>query len=76
MVWVHGHGQCAVCHTNVDECCRGESGEPEGVRDNRMPASNPGARPQNADDPQDRRTDRSRRDHDAHQGGTDADGKP
>jgi hypothetical protein len=25
LVWVHGHGQCAVCHTNVDECCRGES---------------------------------------------------
>ena len=32
LVWVHGHGQCAVCHTNVDECCRGESQEAEGVR--------------------------------------------
>jgi hypothetical protein len=25
LVWVHGHGQCAHCGTNVDECCRGES---------------------------------------------------
>lgn len=24
VVWVHGHGQCAYCHTNIDECCRGE----------------------------------------------------
>jgi hypothetical protein len=24
VIWVHGHGQCAVCKTNVDECCRGE----------------------------------------------------
>jgi uncharacterized Zn finger protein (UPF0148 family) len=23
-IWVHGHGQCAACGTNVDECCRGE----------------------------------------------------
>ena len=21
---VHGHGQCSVCHTVIDECCRGE----------------------------------------------------
>ncbi len=25
IVWVHGHGQCSVCGTNVDECCRGEN---------------------------------------------------
>ena len=25
IVWVHGHGQCARCGTNVDECCRGET---------------------------------------------------
>lgn len=25
LVWVHGHGQCAACGINVDECCRGES---------------------------------------------------
>ncbi|MEX0823193.1 MAG: hypothetical protein WD008_02325 [Balneolaceae bacterium] len=25
LVWVHGHGQCSSCGTNVDECCRGES---------------------------------------------------
>lgn len=24
LVWVHGHGQCAGCGTNVEECCRGE----------------------------------------------------
>ncbi|TVR28595.1 MAG: hypothetical protein EA390_11630 [Balneolaceae bacterium] len=29
LVWVHGHGQCAACGTNVDECCRGESCELE-----------------------------------------------
>lgn len=27
IVWVHGHGQCAACGINVDECCRGESCE-------------------------------------------------
>ncbi|MFT4282960.1 MAG: hypothetical protein ACMXX6_00870 [Candidatus Woesearchaeota archaeon] len=25
LVWVHGHGQCAECKYNVDECCRGEN---------------------------------------------------
>lgn len=25
LVWVHGHGQCAACGINTDECCRGES---------------------------------------------------
>jgi len=24
IVWVHGHGQCRMCGTNIDECCRGE----------------------------------------------------
>ncbi len=24
IVWVHGHGQCINCKTNVEECCRGE----------------------------------------------------
>lgn len=24
IVWVHGHGQCAICKTTIDECCRGE----------------------------------------------------
>lgn len=24
VIWVHGHGQCAVCKVNIDECCRGE----------------------------------------------------
>ncbi|MFZ1635643.1 MAG: hypothetical protein WAT43_17280 [Chitinophagales bacterium] len=25
VVWVHGHGQCMICKTNFDECCRGET---------------------------------------------------
>jgi len=25
LVWIHGHGQCSACGTNVDECCRGEA---------------------------------------------------
>ncbi|MFN8012734.1 MAG: hypothetical protein U0P81_15300 [Holophagaceae bacterium] len=29
LVWIHGHGQCSVCGTNVDECCRGESSDEE-----------------------------------------------
>ena len=24
IIWVHGHGQCSSCGTNIDECCRGE----------------------------------------------------
>lgn len=24
IVWVHGQGQCAYCHENIDECCSGE----------------------------------------------------
>lgn len=24
IIWVHGHGECAYCRTNIDECCRGE----------------------------------------------------
>lgn len=23
LVWVHGHGQCRTCHTNVEPCCSG-----------------------------------------------------
>lgn len=29
IIWVHGHGQCSNCGYNIDECCRGESGENE-----------------------------------------------
>ncbi len=25
IIWVHGHGQCAFCGINIDECCRGET---------------------------------------------------
>ena len=24
IIWVHGHGQCSSCGTNIEECCRGE----------------------------------------------------
>jgi hypothetical protein len=27
LVWVHGHGQCARCGINVQECCQGEACE-------------------------------------------------
>lgn len=29
LVWVHGHGQCAHCGINVQECCQGETCKPE-----------------------------------------------
>lgn len=28
-LYVHGHGQCERCRTNIDECCRGESAKEE-----------------------------------------------
>lgn len=34
ILYIHGHGQCEVCRTNIDECCRGEQEageEPEDV---------------------------------------------
>jgi hypothetical protein len=24
IVWVHSHGQCGFCKTNIDPCCSGE----------------------------------------------------
>ena len=30
IVWVHGHGQCSFCKTNIDPCCSGETAEREG----------------------------------------------
>jgi hypothetical protein len=24
IVWVHSHGQCSFCKTNIDPCCSGE----------------------------------------------------
>jgi hypothetical protein len=27
IIWVHGHGQCANCGVNIDECCNGETCE-------------------------------------------------
>ncbi len=29
VIYVHGHGQCELCGTNIDECCRGESSQSE-----------------------------------------------
>ena len=29
IIWIHGHGQCSHCGTNIDECCRGESNKPD-----------------------------------------------
>ena len=23
LVWVHGHGQCATCGSNIHDCCQG-----------------------------------------------------
>ena len=30
IVFIHGHGQCSFCKTNIDPCCRGETAEREG----------------------------------------------
>ena len=30
IVWVHSHGQCSFCKTNIDQCCSGETAEREG----------------------------------------------
>lgn len=29
IIWVHGHGQCANCGTNIEECCKGETCNPK-----------------------------------------------
>lgn len=29
LIWVHGHGQCEVCRTNIEECCKGDICQPE-----------------------------------------------
>ena len=38
IIWVHGHGQCSSCGTNIDECCRGEQ-----CANNLQPAHFPGS---------------------------------
>ena len=30
IVWIHSHGQCSFCKTNIDQCCSGETVEREG----------------------------------------------
>ena len=30
IVFIHGHGQCSFCKTNIDPCCREETAEREG----------------------------------------------
>ena len=29
IVFIHGHGQCSFCKTNIDPCCSGETAEHE-----------------------------------------------
>lgn len=29
IVWVHGHGQCFICKSIIDECCRVEPETPQ-----------------------------------------------
>ncbi len=29
ILYIHGHGQCEWCRTNIDECCRGERAKDE-----------------------------------------------
>jgi hypothetical protein len=29
IVFVHGHGQCSFCKTNIDSCCSGETANEE-----------------------------------------------
>ena len=30
IMFVHGHGQCSFCKTNIDPCCSGETAKREG----------------------------------------------
>ena len=27
IVWVHSHGQCSFCKTNIDPCCSGKTAD-------------------------------------------------
>ena len=38
VVWVHGHGQCAICGTNVAPCCDGAATD-DGRQDNEVRTS-------------------------------------
>jgi hypothetical protein len=29
VIWVHGHGQCAVCKNVIEVCCSGEMQQPD-----------------------------------------------
>ena len=33
IMFVHGHGQCSFCKTNIDPCCSGETAEHENKKD-------------------------------------------
>ena len=33
IVWVHSHGQCSFCKTNIDACCSGETADDENKND-------------------------------------------
>ena len=31
VVYVHGHGRCSLCATNIDSCCQGAPGVSVGI---------------------------------------------
>ena len=33
IVFIHGHGQCSFCKTNIDPCCNGEMADDENKDD-------------------------------------------
>ena len=35
--WVHGHGECSICRTNIDECCSGECSQEQIDEKTKMP---------------------------------------
>lgn len=52
MIWVHGHGQCAICGVTIEECCRGEQAVCE-VPEKNNPQNNQSTvkKPHTDDDP-------------------------
>ena len=35
-LFVHGHGECPICHNNIDECCSGERSQ-KNEQDSELP---------------------------------------
>ena len=38
IMFVHGHGQCSFCKTNIDPCCSGETAELKKIKRGREPS--------------------------------------